>query len=350
MNRPNEKEYTPFEHGYYGLEGYEKYSLQSNAVDTGYLLWNKTMQAKITNETFNWNGIFEAKPYIQYRKPHNSGYIFPNFDTVTNRDLDLFMNKRHENYTQFLSDFGFYDQKKAEQFSSIHSALSLIHSQLERQVEQLEQIDKILIQALKVFYYECECYIREKMPHENQLQYINELTSDLKHLYQVGIRKVAETDRLLEKWIPKRIGKEFVPDKIGLSLRNAVAHLLPRKEPIIKALIPIFEKCIHLETAKFKLLNDEQLSENSNSIPVSQGAVTQSAIKQAVYNKRNPDEAELFIREYSKLHEKNPKVTNADAINKIVESFAEITVSDRTLNTWIRDYIDALKRLDAVQK
>lgn len=336
------KEFTHFEHGFYGLDGYERYSLQSNAVDTGYLLWNKTMQRQIENELFEWNGIFKVEPYLKFPKTSNTGYAFPSLDIVTNRNLELFHDQRFERYASFIVNTGYDKLTKAEHFQAIHAALSLIHTQLERQTEQLELIDKKLMQAFKVFYYECEQVINKESDSAVRRKLINELYHDLKHLYQVGIRRVSLTDILLEKWIPKRIGKTFVPEKIGKSLRNAISHLVPQKEPILKAIVPIFEKYIHLETAKFRLLNDKPLLKESDVVPVSENVVIESAIKQAIYGLVHSHEAEIFIREYAAIHAETPYVKSAHAIEEIREKHPDIKVDNRTLYTWITKYEDAL--------
>lgn len=344
------KEFTPFQHGYYGLDGYEQYNIQSNAVDIGYLLWNKTMQGKIQNESFNWNGIFDAKPYLEFRKPVNSGYAFPNFNTVTKRNIKLFINERFENYVKLITDSGYLQLTKAEQMQAVHAALSMIHTQLERQIEQLEIIDNTLINAIKVFYYECEQNIKKEANTAKQRELINELTNDLKRLYQVGIRVVANTDILLEKWIPKRTAKAFVPDKIGDSLRNAIAHLLPRKEPILEALVPIFEKYIHLETAKFKILNDEPLLDESDSVPLMDNPAITPAIEEAVYRKKNQNEARKFLELYAPIHQSNRRITNGASYKEIRPEEHGIYFSERTFASWIKDYKEALERFEAVQK
>ena len=172
----------------------------------------------------------------------------------------------------------------------------------------------------------------------------------MKDLYQKGIRVVADTDILLEKWIPQRIAKPFVPEKVGMSLRNAVAHLMPRKKPIIEALVPLFEKYIHLETAKFKLLNDEPLFEKSNSVPLLDDPALEPAIEQAVYGKKNPDQARMFLEKYAVIHRQNSKITVPDAIEEIRPEEHGINVSSRTIDTWTKDYKKALKRFHAVPK
>ena len=91
------------------------------------------------------------------------------------RNIDLFLNKRSDSYDRVITDFGYIKLAKAEQIESIHAALSMIHIQLERQIDQLEIVDSTLIRAVKVFFYECEKHIMKTMPSEGQHKLISEL-------------------------------------------------------------------------------------------------------------------------------------------------------------------------------
>ena len=252
------------DHKYYKYVGYENYNLKGVALDQAYLSWNKTNDSKIKNPNFSWGMLFNAPDYLTFPADIN-GNVFPQFYTLTRRNKRLFRENRNNRYRQFISK---HNPDKSKTGYVLLNELKGLHSvakeQIDYQIQNLEQVDNKLIDVLKVFYFECEKLIKtryDKGETKDESEFVD-LINAVSWLYKSGIRHVCDTEILLEHWIPKRINKPYVTEPIGRSLETGISVLVPKKEKILDALQPIYEKYIHIESLKYFVLNDMPVLES----------------------------------------------------------------------------------------
>lgn len=247
-----------------GYQGYEQY--EPMVMDgLPFLLWKPENDKQIENPNFKWQD-FQAKPYISYESDSN-GYTFIQAPAVVKRDSERFRTNRQQRYHEFIKSFSPETGSPLKLLAGIHGLHSMLEQQAARQIEQLESADQELIRLLKVYRFETQQNILNTGSPETQTEQLQNFIIDTRHLYQWGIRHVANTETLLQHWIPKRIQQPFVPAPIGQSLMNGIKALMPKKERILNSMIPIIEKLIHIETLKYYALNDMPVLDDDQGLP-----------------------------------------------------------------------------------
>lgn len=136
-------------HAFSGYDAYQQYDLcYSFNKEKAYLIWNERNNQQITNGTFNWNGIFENRPYIEKK-------LYP--DGKAAYQMPILTNWQHETKTALkLPDYIDLSQQPAGMFDTVNKYIPTFQQQAETALQELEAFDRKAELIIKVVYYETE--------------------------------------------------------------------------------------------------------------------------------------------------------------------------------------------------
>ena len=300
-----------------GFAGYEKYGLTFGSDSGAYLRWTKKNDELIKNSDFNWAGIFIDEPYLHY-KSGTDGYAFPQFPIASKRFEKNWRENRWDDYKAFVSNMSFksYERLNVSEIASVQGYRQLVIEQIDLQIKEMEAIDKKIQSVMKVYYYEAERYIVDKYKNQDQekSKVYYEFLDEIIHLYRVGIRHVAKRDIILDKWLPKRLNKEYVPVEIKNSVTNGINHWLTKKEPIIEASAPMYKQLMFIEILKSRFLEGLPLLDDKDIPEIDEPE------EDAPYgfHKKNK---KWIIANYKLIKTENSELSNNKIFDLIVEKY-----------------------------
>ena len=215
-----------------------------------------------------WDQISVEKPYLRYYtdlKGNTMPQILIVQKRIDHKHSEIYKDRLNR-YNSFVRELDISDGKKPLRvLSDLNGLYAIIKDQLNRQIEQLETIDRSIISWLRVRFFEC-CQLLKPFK-ENRADY-KELISNFFQLCHNRVKVLCFTDNLVNEWIPQRFNKDYVPE----GTRNLIIEIIQtdcsKKERIIEQMVPVYEKLIHLETLKYYALNNIPLiTDNEQDMP-----------------------------------------------------------------------------------
>ena len=297
------------DHKYYKYVGYENYNLKGVALDQAYLSWNKTNDSKIKNPNFNWYDIFDAEPYLTRLSLVSEGYAFIQMQIASKRFTKNFHEERHKRYNEYIKSLKLGEDTPPMILASLDGLFKQIYRQLQNQIDEMERIDTDIQRVLKVYLYECEQQIQ---PTEENKGDLFQMINDIRRLYQVGIRVLCMPDLLADKWLPKRMNRQYVPAPIAKSTTAGILHLCRKKEKVLIQAVPLFEKLLHLENLKYYALNDMPIvTDDERDMPKLIDEKIESATNETQKGMFKKEKANyMYLPQIHSLIDENPSFTN----------------------------------------
>jgi len=278
-----------------------------------YYHWNKSNDRKLNNPDFNWNGYFDIPEPINYKSSHRptgktekvqfpgskkhgiepvikeipqsepTGYLTPRF-----RFINIQINRygfKGDEYKQALETFGISENGTIppEKLPVISNYRDTLLKQLQRQAEQINELNRQIANVLKVYYYESEQAILKGDSDDYPDQRVkdrNKVLRDIRNLFETLILRGAKTD-LIERhsMLEKLKTNKYISDQLIDATIHGILTLSQKKDPLINMAIQLSHKINPLESVLEDAILSDRIKPNKEYLKenLSKGEIIQKA-------------------------------------------------------------------------
>jgi len=272
-------------HEIFGAELGDKYDF-FNMNGIIYYRWTERNEKQI-KPNFKWSNCFKTPDSITYKSTKKrtgrrrkisigeyrkdfpetepTGYLMPRFKTINGYFYTY--DYRETAYKDVLRMFGLKESTliPVDRIPSISAYRDTLLVQLERQLLEIEKMNREIADVLKVYYREAEISImwknEEDLREEEKRKRagdFSEIIRNIRHLYQDAIVNGWKLKTLDEHFLITNLYNDYLSHHIIDATKQGVLYLVQKKEPIAKVAAELATKLNPLESIlQDALMNDE---------------------------------------------------------------------------------------------
>lgn len=250
-----------------------------------YYHWNKSNDRQLIPMGYNWSGDFDIPEPIYFESSHRStgklkkvefpavkelnqekrtvefpqtkptGYLTPRFSFI-NAQFFIYDNKGDE-YERALELFDIKEEEtiSPDKIPLISNYMGALHNQLNRQAQELTNLNRQIANVLKVYYYESEqlalnnlknISIEERKRKGNDW---GDISHNVKSLFQSLVTKGASSELIETHWMLEELkNNSYVSEHLIEATIHGILTLSKKKDPLINMAIQLAYKINPLES------------------------------------------------------------------------------------------------------